>query len=416
MTTTEKTKPIYLNIRYALIQSLYWMAYCSILGFPMIFFVEKGFSYTQIGIITATVSLVSALVQPYFPPILQHFNKLSVRKLLIILILIATLVGVLLLFLPAVFLLYLIAFILISVSQTAASALMNSLAMEYLNAGVAIDFGTTRGIGSAAYAIVALLIGKLLTVFGVWVLIVLDIAFLILLTLVLVFMKGPDHYQSNLEKIEHPSLSFEDSHPSPSIHIYLKRNPVIIPFLISSAIVFISSALMGTSMAPNYLSRFHGTSSDSGTVVFVSALSELPMMALFAWLSRRFRVSRLLIVSALGFIIKAVGSMLAPSISAFTILQVTQGLGYGLFTVASVLFINSVSSFSDRVMGQGLLFSMNSIGCTIGNFFGGQLLDSIGLSGVMISCVSSALVGGGVLIYACLLAEKRIPDKLKIKA
>ena len=58
------TKHTSLTLKYAGLQSLYWMCFCAIYGFASVFLLAKNFENQQIGVILALVNIFSVVLQP----------------------------------------------------------------------------------------------------------------------------------------------------------------------------------------------------------------------------------------------------------------------------------------------------------------------------------------------------------------
>lgn len=54
----------HLSVRYGTIQGCYWMGYAALMGYASVYLLEKGFTNTQIGLLTAVGCIVSAVLQP----------------------------------------------------------------------------------------------------------------------------------------------------------------------------------------------------------------------------------------------------------------------------------------------------------------------------------------------------------------
>ena len=158
----------HLSVRYGTIQGCYWMGYAALMGYASVYLLEKGFTNTQIGLLTAVGCIVSAVLQPALASYADRPESPSVRTMLL---------GA-----------NLIQFVLvISLAATAESSSMvvrtllygasitmlmlmipfvNSLGMETIRQGEELDYGIGRGMGSVAYAIASWLLGRLTASFG----------------------------------------------------------------------------------------------------------------------------------------------------------------------------------------------------------------------------------------------------------
>ena len=89
-----------------------------------------------------------------------------------------------------------------------------------------------------------------------------------------------------------------------------------------------------------------------------------------------------------------------------TAVQVLQGFSYGFFTVYSVLLTNDKVSLGDRVLGQGILFAMIAVGCTIGSYLGGVFLDAFGVRGLSAFSILFCMIGAVLVSYTILRIQK----------
>lgn len=48
----------HLSVRYGTIQGCYWMGYAALMGYASVYLLEKGFTNTQIGLLTAVGCIV----------------------------------------------------------------------------------------------------------------------------------------------------------------------------------------------------------------------------------------------------------------------------------------------------------------------------------------------------------------------
>ena len=152
----------HLSVRYGTIQGCYWMGYAALMGYASVYLLEKGFTNTQIGLLTAVGCIVSAVLQPALASYADRPESPSVRTMLLG----ANLIQLVLI---------------ISLAATAESSSMvarillygasitmlmlmipfvNSLGMETIRQGEELDYGIGRGMGSVAYAIASWLVGR----------------------------------------------------------------------------------------------------------------------------------------------------------------------------------------------------------------------------------------------------------------
>lgn len=73
----------HLSVRYGTIQGCYWMGYAALMGYASVYLLEKGFTNTQIGLLTAVGCIVSAVLQPALASYADRPESPSVRTMLL---------------------------------------------------------------------------------------------------------------------------------------------------------------------------------------------------------------------------------------------------------------------------------------------------------------------------------------------
>ena len=71
-----------MNIEYALMQSGYWMTYCTVLSFAAVFLQARGYSGTEIGVILAASNLTALVLQPLVADLADRSKKVTVIRVL----------------------------------------------------------------------------------------------------------------------------------------------------------------------------------------------------------------------------------------------------------------------------------------------------------------------------------------------
>ena len=77
MGSQAAVKPKNMTWQFCIFQGLYWMSCCSLFGYTTVFLMGRGYTGGQIGIITATASVCSAILQPVFAGIAGGSKKIS---------------------------------------------------------------------------------------------------------------------------------------------------------------------------------------------------------------------------------------------------------------------------------------------------------------------------------------------------
>ena len=92
-------------------------------------------------------------------------------------------------------------------------------------------------------------------------------------------------------------------------------------------------------------------------------------------------------------------------ISSFIyIIQLLQTTSYGFLSPVQVYYATGKVNPTDMVKGQAFITASYTLGCAMGNFTGGQLLEFFGVSAILIAGVVIAALGTAVIL---LTVEKK---------
>jgi PPP family 3-phenylpropionic acid transporter len=160
----------------------------------------------------------------------------------------------------------------------------------------------------------------------------------------------------------------------------------------------------------NIIQSRGGDSTQLGLALFCMAAMELPTAIVYWRLQRRWGAERLLWISFLFCAVKALACLLASSVAGVYAAQLFQALSYGLFTPASVYFVNELMPSGDRVRGQTLMMVFtNGGGIMVGSMVCGWAIDFSGVNFMLALCTVSALVGFALMTVARRLPKERQP-------
>lgn len=355
-------KKLFLKFTGAL--SFYYMSYAVILGFSTLFLQQKGFSNTEIGFFFACSAIFCIILQILSSSFLDRHAKISARTLTLI-------SGMLILF--ASILLYtsthkyiiLTCYTFIGSLMLTNSSLFNSFGMEYINENITLNYSLSRGFGSLFYACTSFLTGILIEHFSVMSIFPL---FFLIHTLMFVFLIS---LKPVTKTVNHSKLS-EDTN---DFFVFFKKNPLILFLFLSILLVYISYTSINN-FHINIIESVGGSSKELGISVSLSAMLELPAMALFIPLSKKFSYQKLLCLSCIFFFLKAFSLLFAKNVICVYLSQCLQFFSYGLFIPASTYFINSILSMHDKTKGQAALgiFTFGLSGL-ISSLLSGIMLD-----------------------------------------
>ena len=284
---------------------------------------------------------------------------------------------------------------------------INALGMESINQGQKLNFGLARGMGSVAYAVICYVLGIITVKAGVLsipasvtIITVLSLGCLIIFP----FVKTQKSAQtsSDSKSLANPLLFFRK----------YRRFSLV---LIGCIFIYLSHVLLNNFNFQIAQGK-GGGSAEMGTASAIAAMCELPTLFLFGYIIKKIRCDLLVRFAGIFFVLKALGTFLAPGISMYYGVQVFQMLGWGLLTAASVYYVNAIMEPEDAIKGQAYFTMTYTLGSVIGSFLGGALIDFARVSSMLLFATVSALFGAVIVfIFAERTPLKQINASLPYK-
>ena len=377
-----------LTFKYIVIQIGMWAMYAPLMGYTSVFLLAKGFSNTEVGIISGLGCIISAVLQAMVSSYADRENSKSVKALLIMFTALQIALAVVLLAIGNNFVLAIgvIFGALIAIMQLMVP-LTNSMAMEMMNQGKLINYGAARGTASMVYAILvntmgAFAKGNNLSIVPIATM--LSAAILLVGTVLFPFKKAPGSVEEELK-------SETDTRP------FLVKYPKVALFVIGAICAYVGHNLINVFLF-QIVSLKGGNHVNMGVCLSLAAVFEIPVMFGFAYLVAKRDSSTWVRVGGVGIMLKIILTLLVPDMISLYIVQICQLFGFATFVVATVYYANQVVEECDRVKGQAYMTMANTLGIVFASMLGGVLIDIYGTNGMMI--VGSVItVVGTVLIF-----------------
>ena len=377
-------------MRYAFIHGFYWPLLCCSFSFGAVFFLSKGYSNSQTGAVLAAASILAVLAQPAAAAFADRPGRVSMKQLILILSAVGAVLAVVRFFCSNLAIVPAVLFILEQAAVYALQPLMNALAVQVMNSGGKINFGLSRGIGSITYAVISILLGIFLRTEKTDVLPLFSVIFYVAYVVAVFKFPAAGRSESKKEMPHEPGRDSAAGYPPRR-----KTNVRFLLLLLAVVCAFCSQSMIG-----NFLIQIEkhvgGTAENVGIANGLSAAIELPAMAVFGLLIRKFRSGTLLKISFAGFVCKALATMAAPSVAALYLVQIFQFSAYALFIPASVYYANEIIPESSLAKGQAALTSAATFGAVAANLLGGWILDGFGVAAMLLASVLSAAAGFAV--------------------
>ena len=382
-----------LTFRYTVHQMAYWATAAGIVSFATAFLLEKGFAASVIGTLMAAGNLLSCAVQPFLADRADRIGGNSIKWLVVGLTAVcgACFLSIQLLALPelAFGLLYLLGIF----AFDAINPLMNAISVSFLSGGYRVNYGLSRGLGSLAYALAALVIGRIMAAFGgawmIW------IALGLLGVNLLTAMTYPSLPQAAAaEKRERDCCS---------VAAFFRRYRWYCASLLGVMLLG-----MFHCMTENYLievvAPLGGDSGSVGIALFIATGVEAAVLMYFDRIRGRISDEWLLKLAGVSFLAKAVLFLLARSVTAIYFIQLLQATSYTFLSPTQMYYASKKVRAVDMVKGQAFITASYTLGCAAGNFAGGQLLSAFGVQALLLWGIG--LAAAGTLIFF-LTVDKR---------
>jgi len=374
-----------LTLRYTVQQCAYWAAAAGVVSFATAFLLEKGFAASHIGILLACGNLLSCGAQPVLASVADRIGGNIVKWFLVGLTAASMCCFSAIQLLPLPGPLYGLVYLLGVFALDAMNPLLNAVSVSYNRIGYKINYGVGRGIGSFAYAVSALVIGKVMAAFGadwmIW------IALMLLLVNVAVTLGYPGMKTGATEAVRRTECC--------SVPVFFRRYKWYCVSLLG-----VMCLAMFHAMTENYLievvAPLGGDSGTVGIALFVATAIEMVVIVNFDWLRTKISDSWLLKLAGLSFLLKSVLFLMAKNVIAIYGIQLLQATSYSFLSPTQLYYADAKVSPADMVKGQAFITAAYTLGCAIGNFTGGQLLDVFNVRVLLWAGVGMALAGTAV--------------------
>lgn len=372
------------TVKYSLINASYWMLFCSIFGYANYYMLQYGLISSEIGVVLAIGNISAFFLQPILASFVDKTSRYSLNQIILALLFIFMLFLSVLGFLTTqkytIGAMYAILISLLYIMQP----LIISISGNFESHGMPINFGIARSMGSLFFALTSYAIGILITHLEPKIILVsatICIGFLFFSTFIL--------------KI--PAAKKENEHESASdILGFFKEYPHFIGIMLGIACAFFFHTISNVYLF-QILENYGGDSTDLGVSLALAAVFEVPTMFLFSKIVKRVNVSLLFKISGFFFMVKAVVLLNANSVFLIQSQQIFQAFAFALFTPASVEYVNRTIKPKDRVKGQALLTTANTLGATISNLVGGTILSTKGVHSMLF--IGTIVVSFGFIIF-----------------
>lgn len=374
------------TVLYAWMQAMVWGSYAVLLSFSSNYLKGHRFNDARISLLLGLASALSILIQLATAERVSRSRRLTLSAVLMAAVSVMLVSCVAMLLCSAAHALAVAFFALACVVLQILPALANSLGVSAMQNGARIHFGLARGIGSLFYSLMSYLGGLCVGQFGLGMIPALTAVTCLGLLLSLLFFR--------MRVGEAPAAPKESA---PKNGSFLRRNPRFTLFLLGSTLLYINHNLICNFMQ-QIMAVKGGGETQQGTAAAIAAFLELPAMFTFTYLLRLARCERWMKLSCFFFIAKAVTMLLAPNYQWVYVAQISQMLGFALYSISSVYYASALFCGADAVRGQSYLGSTITAGSLIALSTGGLICQQFGAQTMLLAAAAAAALGTMIIL------------------
>lgn len=390
-------KILSLDIKFSAMQFFFFASFGALMGYASVYLLSRGISTSVIGVALASTSAIAFVCQPLMASFADKNQHIELRYIICAALVLSIGLVAVLMMAPDASMFLVCMFVAIGTLLSTIMPLVNTLAFQFEKYGIAINFGVARGVGSAAYAIIAYVVGQLVEMFDAGIVPIVFIGFNLLLIFFVYTFVLPKGVAKE-EIVKESTQKTEEVKNDLSFIQFAARYKKLTIFVLGTVFIFFAHTIINNYMIL-VVGPVGGTEADMGTAVSLAAILELPAMFFFDKLREKLSLSKLLKISAVMFIVKHTLTALAPSMFVVYIAQATQMLAYAILCPASVYLVNEMVESKDLTKGQSMITMGQSASGIIANLIGGVLIENIGVTPVLYMGAIVTAIGSAIVIY-----------------
>ena len=339
-----------LNIEYFSLQSLFWMTYCMVVGFSVTYLLSCGYSNSEAGYILASANICALILQPFFADLADRSKKINAMTIFFVSMAIIFVCSIGLFFIGIRSVILTLIYVVMITLANAVIAFLTSVQFLMDTSKSKINFGLCRAGGSLCFAILSAAMGILIEKIGMKS--IPTALFIITLLIIVLCLYITRHRIHTSERI----MNSSDNKRSSSLIVFFQENPKFMILSVAMLFIYYAHAFI-TNFTISIVRNVGGDNREMGYLIAFMALMELPGMIGFKEISRRFKVSSLLLFSMIMFSIKAIIVWLSPSLMTLTFGFALQVVSFAIYIPASVQYANIIIDEKDTVKAQ-MMFNL----------------------------------------------------------
>lgn len=391
-----------LNIRYFLLQVLFWGAAVVIYAYMTQILEYKGFTEVEIGILSGARLLTGVVFQIWIGAFADgHVYTVPLKKVIAFLSVGSALFTVGLQFVEHNFIIMLVLSMGYGITFTTVSPLIDSMSVLYVNHGQNVNFAKGRMGGSISWALLCVGAGVYCDTRGIGGLPICGAVLCFIMAIIVFTMpwesikkeccvnKGKD----NVEKQVH------------SVVYLLIQYPVYTVFLIASSLMFMGYNF-GSVFLIDIFIGLGGNNTHYGLSEFVLAISEVPSAFIILKYRRKIPMKWFMLCCAIFMTLKNIIPTYSENIYVIIVAQACEMLGFGLYYSGGMYLIADLLPEGDVVKATTLIsVATIGIGEGIASVLCGVIRRQFGLYGLMKAGCLVNFLAIFVMLFMCFMKE-----------
>ena len=370
-------------------------------SFASVFMLAKGYDNMHIGITLAAANLLALGLQPF---VADHMDRAKGIKIIdasvwMTFLMMLICVGYFVFAGRSFMLAAAIAAVL--AIHALLQPLLNTLSFRLSESGTNVNFGIGRAGGSLGFSAIVAVLGTLVEKRGEMSVPVCTEAACMLLIALLFLTKysfTKIKRANDIEIAEHTGgkpVETDEDDERIDLKAFIRRNKYFFIMNLGISGLLFSNAIL-TNYMPQIASGVGATTEQTGRILSLMALLEMPTMIFIGQIKKRFRSRTLIRIASIGFTGKIVVCWLAGSVGVLFAAQAFQLVAFALLMPAMVYFVNEIMSPGEAVKGQSLFTMMFTFSTIIASFAGGWILDASGAK--VLTFVSAIVTAAGAAV------------------
>ena len=370
-------------------------------SFASVFMLAKGYSNMHIGITMAVANLLALGLQPFVADHMDRAKGIKIIDAIVWMTLFMMMTGVgYFAFAGGSFMLAAALAAVLAV-HALIQPLLNSLAFRLGESGSDVSYGIGRAGGSLGYSVIVAVLGTLIEKKGeMTVPVCMEAACALLIALLFItkysFTKMKRANDIEIAKRTGTAPDETDAEDERiDLRAFIRRNKYFFILNLGISGLLFSNGILSNYM-PQITAGVGGTTEQTGRILSLMAILELPTMIFIGRLKKHFRSRTLIKIASLGFTGKIVVCWLAGSVRLLFAAQAFQVAAFALMMPAMVYYIDEIMSPGEAVKGQSLFTMMFTFSTIIASLAGGWILDASGAKAL--TFVASLVTAAGAVV------------------